>query len=278
MAKRRWRDWLLTVFGDIKVFRWPMFAVYDPGSYRVKGDDTREVLELVQPGDVLVRGYTMYLDGKFIPGYFSHAGLYLGKTTEAERLLVTRDEGKAAFRAGEQMVIHAIAEGVRMEDVLDFCRCDRLVILRFPGVIRLTPGLLLEPDGILDEEERALRDRLAAGDPVPFVQAWPVVRRVALAQLGRDYDFDFDFSDVNRFSCTELVHRATRALGPFLKVKPERHRILFLQGSGIAPDAFVASPLRLVWQSRSVDPDRVRALRGDRGDDAAPDERSAPAA
>ena len=37
-------------------------------------------MEIIQPGDVLLRGFNKYLDGKFIPdekGY-SHAGLYAG--------------------------------------------------------------------------------------------------------------------------------------------------------------------------------------------------------
>ncbi len=65
----------IKVFGDIKIFKFPMFILYDPGSYRVKGDDIREVLDLVRPGDILLRGYVNYLDGYIIPGFFSHAGL-----------------------------------------------------------------------------------------------------------------------------------------------------------------------------------------------------------
>lgn len=71
----------LRVFGDIKIFKTPMFILYDPGSYKVKGENMREVIGLIEPGDMLVRGYDNYLDGYFIPGYFSHAGLYLGKVT-----------------------------------------------------------------------------------------------------------------------------------------------------------------------------------------------------
>ena len=257
----RLRDRLLTILGDIKVFRWPMFVVYDPGSYLVKGRHCREVIDLVRPGDVLVRGFERYLDGKLIPGTFSHAGLYLGETTEADRAAAPpRHQGDLVL--GQQTVIHAIAEGVRTEDVLDFCRCDRLAILRFPAVLRADPGAPADDPARLGADERALRDRLAAGGEVAFADAWPVVRREALAQLGRGYDFAFDFTDPRRLSCTELVHRATRALAPFLGVRPERYRILFLSGVGIAPDAFVASPLELVWASASIDRRRLEALRG----------------
>ena len=51
----------LTCFGDIKVFRWPMFIVYDPGSYLIKGELIREVINLIEPGDILLRKYKNYL-------------------------------------------------------------------------------------------------------------------------------------------------------------------------------------------------------------------------
>jgi hypothetical protein len=255
------RDRLLTIFGDLKVFRYPMFVVYDPGSYRVKGRDCREVIDLVQPGDVLVRGYDAYLDGKLIPGLFSHAGLYLGETTEADREHAP-EAHRRGIALGKQTVIHAIAEGVRTEDVLDFCRCDRLAILRFPAVLRADPGAAADDPARLAPDERALRDRLVQGGEVRFAEeAFPVVKRAALAQLGRGYDFAFDFKDVRRLSCTELVHRATRALAPFLRVEPEHHRILLLSGTGIVPDAFVSSPLDLVWASPSVKRRALEALR-----------------
>ncbi|WP_242355031.1 MULTISPECIES: hypothetical protein [Anaeromyxobacter] len=256
----RVRDALMDVLGDVKVFRFPMWIVYDPGSYKVKGRDARAVIDRVRPGDVLVRGYDAYLDGKLIPGLFSHVGLYLGRTTPADRDLAPAG-ARERLALGEQIVIHAIAEGVLTEDVLDFCRCDRLVVLRFPARLRQRAEAPADDPRALGEEERLVRDRLVGGGEVPFEEAWPVVRQVALAQLGRPYDFDLDFTDLERLSCTELVHRATRSLAPFLGVQPELHRILGLSGVGILPDAFVRAPLELVYASPSVPAERLAALR-----------------
>jgi hypothetical protein len=255
----RLRDRLLTIFGDIKVYRHPLFLVYDPGGYQLRGGDLRALLDLLQPGDILVRGFTAYLDGKLIPGYFSHAAIYLGHVGHGDRELVP-EGARGRFRTGEQMVIHAIAEGVLMEDILDFGRCDRLAVLRFPRRMAPTPGAPPDPSAPLDPDEVALRARLLDGG-VTFAEAWPVLRRVALAQLGRGYDFEFDFTDVRRLSCTEFVHRATRALAPFLGVAPREHRILFLRGTGIAPDAWVSSSLDLVWASPSTRKRRLDRLR-----------------
>lgn len=110
MRKALYRAWarFLTAFGNVKVFRWPMFAVYDPDDYAVTGEAVQDAVELLVPGDVLLRGYVHYLDGMFIPGDYSHAGVYVGDGT----------------------VVHAVAKGVSRANVLDFLRCDRAAVLR----------------------------------------------------------------------------------------------------------------------------------------------------
>jgi len=83
--KKRWYEKFLTWFGDLKYFKFPFFLVYDPSSYRVKGEDVREVINKILPGDVVLRSYDNYVDGLFIPGEFSHVGFFYGHATEAVR-------------------------------------------------------------------------------------------------------------------------------------------------------------------------------------------------
>lgn len=104
----RIKSFLLTLFGDIKVYRYPFWVVYCPTSFKVKGKETREALQVLKMGDLVLRGYDDYLDGKFIPGKYSHTGIYI-------------DGG---------LMIHAVAEGVSRIDAIDFLRCDRFCILR----------------------------------------------------------------------------------------------------------------------------------------------------
>lgn len=98
----------LYVFGRIKIYRWPMFVVYDPKGYDVKAAGIRTAMKLARKGDVFVRRYRNYLDGYFIPGRFSHSGVYVGGG----------------------VIIHAMSGGVQKIDLIDFLRCDGFAILR----------------------------------------------------------------------------------------------------------------------------------------------------
>ncbi|MDD3263424.1 MAG: YiiX/YebB-like N1pC/P60 family cysteine hydrolase [Candidatus Nanoarchaeia archaeon] len=98
----------LKIFGRIKIFPYPFFIVYNPKGYRLNEQDELKILNTVQPGDVLIRGYVDFLDVYFIPGLFSHVGIYIG-------------DGK---------VLHSMQDGVFEESIYRFLRCDMLVIAR----------------------------------------------------------------------------------------------------------------------------------------------------
>lgn len=87
-----------------------MFIIYDPSEFAMDGKHIRCALDLLEPGDVILRGYDHYLDVMFIddPLKYSHGAIYIG-------------DGK---------IIHAVAEGVSEIDAVDFMMCDRICILR----------------------------------------------------------------------------------------------------------------------------------------------------
>lgn len=254
----------LTIFGDIKVYKRPLFLVYDPGSYLVKGKDIREVIKIVQPGDILVRKYRNYLDGFFIPGYFSHVGLYLGPVKEEDIDLVPFERRKKQFQWGDQMVIHALAEGVLIEDLLNFCRTDYLAVLRFPEKLKKVPEArpLNVPKKEYIPEEEEIQGRIEEGAEIYFKDIFPIIYKVALKNLGRPYDFNFDFADFARLSCTEFVYLCTKCTGPFLDVSPEKKRVfLFFKKTMIQPDVFLSTKLDLTWGSPELNRHKIESLR-----------------
>lgn len=99
---------LLTVLGKIRVSWQPFWISFAPAGFKVKGRKIRKAMNILQPGDVVCRRYTCYVDGWFIPGRFSHSGIYVGNDT----------------------IIHALGDGVQKIDPIDFFQCDGLAILR----------------------------------------------------------------------------------------------------------------------------------------------------
>ncbi len=135
---------LLAGLSKIKVFKWPLFISYRPNSFVIKGYHTREILKLIKPGDILVRSFNNYLDNYTIPGTFTQVGFYLSEVNE-QHLKKFANLEQHNFKLGRQMVIHSIGGKVILEDLIDFCRCDALAVMRFPRQIKLlqeiTPAL-----------------------------------------------------------------------------------------------------------------------------------------
>jgi len=220
-------------FGDIKVYKFPMFLLYDPGGYKVKGEDIRQVIKTVQPGDIFLRGYVNYLDGYIIPGFFSHAGLYLGEVKESDAAGLNPDQ-LDDFRTGDQMVVHSMAEGVFMEDVINFCRCDYMMVLR------RNPAQESE-----ESRKTTFQD----------------VYKIALTDLGKSYDFKFDFQDFHNLSCTELVFDCCKGFIRDYGIDVKTRRVMFIKKHLITPDDFANSKLDIVWKSKSIGEKQMKKIK-----------------
>lgn len=111
----RFQKKIFTFLGDIKVFGWthPMWFGINAHGYKLKGAIYRKLRDLLQPGDIILRRFDGYLSSYMIPGFWNHAGLYVGNVGEKP-----------------EQVVHAVSEGVLQEDFLNFIRTDHLIILR----------------------------------------------------------------------------------------------------------------------------------------------------
>lgn len=107
------KDKFLKWFGDIRFYNRPFFIIFGGNtSYKIKGSHIREILNILKPGDIILRRYDTYLSSLLIPGYWSHVALYVGNGN----------------------IIHAVGEGVVEEDILVFTRCDDICILRSDNI------------------------------------------------------------------------------------------------------------------------------------------------
>jgi hypothetical protein len=249
-------DKFVAVIGDIKLFHFPFWVVYDPGSYRVKGPECRKISNLLEPGDILLRRYDGYLDSHFIPGVFSHAAIYLGNVEESDKAAVP-EEGilSRSFEIGPCQVAHSTAEGVHLEDILTFCRCDDIAVLRLPDEIRKRDDLKKPiAHTTWHPDEVAIHRRLEAGETVSRQEVVALARRIALGDLGKEYDFAFDFKQGNRMSCTEFVFDCIKSANLGLGVFLHRESLLggLTQRDLIQPDDYLQPPFRLLHTSKEV--------------------------
>jgi uncharacterized protein YycO len=132
-----------------------------------------------------MRAFVNYLDGYFIPkgrSRCSHSGLYVG----------------------DGNVVHSKAEGAQEIDLIDFCRTDRIVVLR--------PN-----QG----------------------QAWAVQHAKKCADKAIPYDFDFT-PGPNKYYCHEL----TASCFPDLDIRPLSRKALGIMNSPVAylADSFYTNP------------------------------------
>jgi uncharacterized protein YycO len=99
---------VLKFMSDIRVY--PLgLVLYGETGYKVKGDHIRKILNIIEPGDVLLTRYDHYLGYKLnVLGYYGHAGIYVG----------------------DDRVIHMMGDGIQNEDILTFTRKDHIMVLR----------------------------------------------------------------------------------------------------------------------------------------------------
>ena len=148
------KKWIFRFIGDVK---WagvlhPFWFVINATTFRLKGKHYRDLNEIIRPGDIIIRRFEGYVDKFLIPGWWNHAGMYVGEV-----------DGK------NHKVVHAISDGVVVDDLIDFMRTDHMIVLR--------------------AEDWRREDAI----------------KRAKDAVGSDYDFAFNFNETLRFSCTELV-------------------------------------------------------------------------
>lgn len=145
----------------------------------------REFRQKLRPGDILLVRADEKLTAALLPGFWSHAAIYLGSRAELEQAGL-RDH--SILQQLENLPQQVLASGLVIEAI--------------------APRLAINPlsRSLFGDHVLALRPNLPSQSIVAALQE-------AFLHLGKPYDFEFDFNVTTRIVCTELVYRAFHKKG-----------------------------------------------------------------
>lgn len=157
----------------------------------------------LEPGDVMLEQREWYVSNVGLPGFWSHAALYIG----------TAEERRAYFNSPE---VHrwVIEQGESSGEFEALLRRDSAAIYNLslkPQESAHLPRIL---EAISEGVSFTTIEHSAAADAVAVLR--PRIARTEKAQAlrrafrysGRPYDFNFDFQTDSSLVCTELVYKA----------------------------------------------------------------------
>ena len=137
----------------------------------------------MRPGDIILERRTWFLSNAFLPGFWPHSALYVGRYEDLQRMgIADRPEivkHLEAYRekshdGRDRTVLESVSEGVVFNSTTHSMHADYVAVLR--------PRL--------DEKQ--------IGESI--------VR--AFTHVGKPYDFEFDLFSSDKLICTELIYQA----------------------------------------------------------------------
>ncbi|TAL18401.1 hypothetical protein EPN96_01130 [bacterium] len=173
------------------------------GQNLITAEQAQELGERLEPGDIFLERREWYMSNAGIPGFWTHAALYIG----------TADDRRKFFGSDE------VKEWVKEQGVSggDF---EELIKTRFPSAYTLSlkkdeSGYLI---GVLEAIEKGVTltslVHSATADSVAVLRPRLPKKEKALAVLrafsyeGRPYDYNFDFLTDSALVCSELVYKS----------------------------------------------------------------------
>ncbi|MBR58373.1 MAG: hypothetical protein CMH54_10175 [Myxococcales bacterium] len=170
--------------------------------YFISPEDLESESKNLLPGDIMLTRREWHLTNLGIPGYWTHAALYIGVLEQMDRFFADVPE------LGEQTPSEIIQE--RFPQVYDeLCRQDNTGAT--PSVIEaMRPGVILQS---LNASARA--DSLAVLRPkVTKADRWQAIL-AALPHFGKPYNYQFDFRTETALVCSQLVYKAYEPVDDF---------------------------------------------------------------
>lgn len=137
---------------------------------------TENVKSTLQAGDILLEKTPFRLTDTLIPGYWGHVAIYVGTEAQLRELGIWDNEVVQAHAAdiiAGKVIDEALRDGVQLNTVEHFLNVDDLAIMH--------------------EENEDLESKKAR-----------II--LALRQIGKPYDFEYDVETTDKLVCSELVY------------------------------------------------------------------------
>ena len=174
--------------------------VYRPGKNLITAAQIEHFSKDLRPGDIMLERREWYLTNIGIPGFWTHAAIYIGTPDERAAFFndasvqqLLNEEGAGSFEeilmrekkayalsiaedshGIRPRIVEAIGEGVLFTTIEHSADCDSIAVLR------------------------------------PLLPKYEIARAIirSFRYSGRPYDFDFDFRTDSALVCTELVYKS----------------------------------------------------------------------
>ncbi|MHC5027011.1 MAG: YiiX/YebB-like N1pC/P60 family cysteine hydrolase [Planctomycetota bacterium] len=147
---------------------------------RISAAVRTRLVDLLQPGDIIVTRYDAALSNLLLPGFWPHVSLHVGLPDQTvPRLGLPQGDPTVASWIAPRRVLEARKDGVLYRPIEETLSVDAACVLR--------PDL--DDDDVHESIRRAIR------------------------HAGKLYDFDFDFFRDDCLVCTEVVYRAYEGVG-----------------------------------------------------------------
>ncbi|HEY9050575.1 MAG TPA: YiiX/YebB-like N1pC/P60 family cysteine hydrolase [Gammaproteobacteria bacterium] len=172
---------------------------------------TEQIRQQLRAGDILLEKTPFRLTDKFIPGHWGHVAMWIGNEDELRELgiwdhPIVRPYQKD-IQAGRR-VVEALRKGVVLNPIDHFLNIDDLAVLRSTDTDSSADAIIL-----------------------------------ALRQIGKAYDFNFNVETTDRIVCSELVYLA------YTRIDWPTERMLgraTISPDNVAKRALDNGPLKLV--------------------------------
>jgi len=181
--------------GDTKVLR--------HGRSLISSEQIDGLRARMLPGDIMLQRREWYLSNVGLPGFWSHAALYVGTPDERRAFFSDEEVRRWVKSHGEatgelERLLERTFPSARARSLLppEHGHAQRVIEAMSEGVVFTTIEHSAAADSVVVLRPRLPRTALAAA----LVRAW--------AYAGRPYDFDFDFQTDSAIVCTELIYKA----------------------------------------------------------------------